>query len=117
MSIEVNLLSLTVPECWMKQNLLRDSLCPMPYRICVLFRQIKEYDKETSYPKIADKKNFSILTDVFTFEMDKEMRGLRNLTIADVTKKNETMKEFYLYLLVVTASYHCNGGNEYQQGT
>ena len=27
------------------------------------------------YPKIADKKNFSILTDVFTFEMDKrEMR-------------------------------------------
>lgn len=23
------------------------------------------------YPKIADKKNFSILTDVFTFEMDK----------------------------------------------
>lgn len=28
------------------------------------------------YPKIADKKNFSILTDVFTFEMDKEMRGV-----------------------------------------
>ncbi len=24
------------------------------------------------YPKIADKKNFSILTDVFTFEMDKK---------------------------------------------